>query len=441
MKILLINNNPVVSRLTALSARKENVELDEIRTISELKASKYDIIFVDGESYNNDVSNIIRNSGVEKRVLFYVQGGDEHQSIFTKTILKPFLPSEVSEILRDTKVTILKSKEKSKEKKKEKNVNFSDLAEENSQKDLEVLNIIENKEPTQQKKTTKETEALIALASVATAVSVDASLTDDKSVKEKLDLEDVKKETLEIKKDSFDEKLEEAFPMKSEDEIKVAEVVKKDTPKIEINSKKDMFDLDDDIFDLDNTKETKMSDSNLFELDEKKDALNNKIDNDLFEIDKEIKKDILEDAPLDFDIESKDEVSFESKKIEIEPKTTPKIETKILDNHEIANIKDIIDEKDGAENLTEIPTSLMSIQEKNEDKKEEKIIEDKKVIKEKEKEKEKVLEKSYSTENNFGQLSTGDAMAHTLSKLPVEDLRKLLRGAKVNISIEFSNEV
>jgi len=28
MKILLINTNPVVSRLTALSARKEGVELD-----------------------------------------------------------------------------------------------------------------------------------------------------------------------------------------------------------------------------------------------------------------------------------------------------------------------------------------------------------------------------------------------------------------------------
>ena len=34
MKILLVNSNPVVSRLTALSARKESVKLDEIKDIS-----------------------------------------------------------------------------------------------------------------------------------------------------------------------------------------------------------------------------------------------------------------------------------------------------------------------------------------------------------------------------------------------------------------------
>ncbi len=45
MKILLINTNPVVSRLTALSARKEGVELDEVRDVSEIdNIDIYDII-------------------------------------------------------------------------------------------------------------------------------------------------------------------------------------------------------------------------------------------------------------------------------------------------------------------------------------------------------------------------------------------------------------
>ena len=49
--------------------------------------------------------------------------------------------------------------------------------------------------------------------------------------------------------------------------------------------------------------------------------------------------------------------------------------------------------------------------------------------------------KKKNKNKSFEKLSTGDAIAHTLNKLPVEDLRKLLRGAKVNVSIEFPNDI
>ncbi|MCK5853704.1 MAG: hypothetical protein KAG56_00695 [Sulfurovaceae bacterium] len=432
MKILLINNNPVVSRLTALSARKENISLDEIKTISELKANDYNIIFVDGESYNNDVSNILRNSGVKRRVLFYTQGDDNEKSIFTQTILKPFLPSEVSEILRKTKVEMLKEKEVSKE-----SVDFNNLVKENKENELEVLNIMEKEESKEkdiiEKITIKEdiieeksepsTVPIIPLA-VATATTT---------------------ALLSEKEDKFDEKIKEAFPISLDEISDINEKEKKN------DHKENMFDLDDNLFELNDKKETPKEsiDSDLFEIDDKKDALNDKIGNDLFEIDKEIKKEILTDVPLDFDIESKDEVSFEPT---IEKKVEPKIATKILDNNEISNIKDILNEKEGAESLTAVPASLMSIKEKSEEKiieeVEEKSIEnitDKKETSNKQEtffeeeinEEQSALKKKKKSEEK---LSTGAAIAHTLSKLPVADLRKLLRGAKVNISIEFPNE-
>ena len=399
MKILLINNNPVVSRLTALSARKENIEIDEIKNISELRASNYDIIFVDGESYNNDVSNIIRNSGVEKRVLFYSQGEEDTQSFFTQSILKPFLPSEVSEILRESKLSLLKEKEEKKKEDSKKSVIFDDLVEGKREKELEVLNVVE-------------------------------------------------------KKDKFDEKLEEAFPLdidglsnNTTSEIQLEESDKKETKKYE----KDMFTLDDDLFELDDKKDTTKDINNI-----------DNMDSDLFELDKEIKKDILDDnAPLDFDLESKEEVDFESKtekeievpkvdgikeeiKLEKEPEITPLKEiesnnmTKILDNTEISNIKDILDGKEGAESLTTVPASLMSI--------EKKIIEEENFSDENSLDMESIeafttKKKKKNKNKSLEKLSTGDAIAHTLNKLPVEDLRKLLRGAKVNVSIEFPNDI
>jgi uncharacterized membrane protein len=387
MKILLINNNPVVSRLTALSARKENISLDEIKNISELKASDYNIIFVDGESYNNDVSNIIRNSGVEKRVLFYAQGEEPHKSVFTKTILKPFLPSEVSEILREMKVTFLKSK------KEEKSINFQDLVEETKEKELEVFNI---KEP------------IVALAS-----------TDKKPIEEEKKIEE---EKIDLEKDGFDLKIEKPFPLDLDDNKEKKRVEKESN-----NHKKDMFDLDSD----------------LFEIDDKKESLKEGFDDDLFEIDKEIKKDILDDSPLDFDTESKNEVYFSSEtpkvkkeeeliSVEKEPKedtkitNKPEVTTKVLNNDDIADIKDILEEKEGSEELTEIPNSLMSVKELGNDS----------LVADAQAEIQKKKKKKHSNE-----LTTEDAIAHTLSKLPIKDLRRLLRGATINISIQFPNDV
>ena len=411
MKILLINNNPVVSRLTALSARKENVSLDEIKNISELKASNYNIIFVDGESFNNDVSNIIRNSGVEKRVLFYSQGEEDNQSMFTQTILKPFLPSEVSEILRDSKLSLLKEKEESKKEEIKKPVVFDDLVEENREKELETLNVLDEKETSKDDSTTK--------LAVATA-----------------------KSTVTEQKDKFDKKLEEAFPLNLDTLSESEESDKKE----EKNHEKDMFELDDDLFSLEDKKDTAK---------ESLDSVTS-VDSDLFEIDKKIKDDILDDnVPLEFDLESKEEVNFEPKPevskedMELEKELKPDNTTKVLDNSEISNIKDILDEKDGAETLTQIPTSLMSINEKDE-KDEKNIIETEAVEDSVEEESltESREESSVQSEKNkkkkkknSDKLTTGDAIAQTLKKLPVEDLRKLLRGAKIDISIQFPNEL
>ena len=55
MKILLINANPVVSRLLALCTREGHLLLDEVTDVNEVKNVVYDLIFVDDGSYVEDI--------------------------------------------------------------------------------------------------------------------------------------------------------------------------------------------------------------------------------------------------------------------------------------------------------------------------------------------------------------------------------------------------
>jgi len=97
MNILLINNNPVVSRLLSLCTRDESIILEEIIKIGECKRDNYDIVFVDESSYKGKVQNLNEYLTIEKKVLFT----HTDMSIFDFDVLieKPFLPSQVLEVL------------------------------------------------------------------------------------------------------------------------------------------------------------------------------------------------------------------------------------------------------------------------------------------------------------------------------------------------------
>jgi len=233
MKILLINNNPVVSRLTALSARKEDIEIDEIQEVTELNSDTYDIVFVDGDSWSKDVSDVIaENMKVKRTVLFYTEEDKEEKKSFDITILKPFLPSEVSTVIRSVE----------------------DLEEVSAEQEkiTEDFNLLENEKQ-------EPKEELF-------------SLDDDVLLDEKVE---EKKEEV---KSSFDEKLKEAFPLKingfdDEEESKKEEIdLELDEELFSLDNKIEEreelleFDLDDKLFE--EKEEPKMEEEELFTLDE-----------------------------------------------------------------------------------------------------------------------------------------------------------------------------
>ena len=97
MNILLINNNPVVSRLLALCTRGGHIGLDEVKHVEDMKDVKYDILFVDDASYADDMDVLLDDRSIRKKV--FISYNEEKMKGFDKTIKKPFLPSQIMNVI------------------------------------------------------------------------------------------------------------------------------------------------------------------------------------------------------------------------------------------------------------------------------------------------------------------------------------------------------
>jgi hypothetical protein len=103
VKILLINFNPVVSRLFALCTRDAHIELDEVEDIDTVEKEKYyDLMFVDDASYVDSVKEFIGNQNIGKKVFISYEPGTIPG--FNITLKKPFLPSQILSIMENVTV-------------------------------------------------------------------------------------------------------------------------------------------------------------------------------------------------------------------------------------------------------------------------------------------------------------------------------------------------
>ena len=97
MNILLINDNPVVSRLLALCTRDEHMVLEEVSGVSTIQHGSYDVVFIDDASYEADVLNIGDILTIGKKIL--LTNEDAANTGFDMSIKKPFLPSQIIDVL------------------------------------------------------------------------------------------------------------------------------------------------------------------------------------------------------------------------------------------------------------------------------------------------------------------------------------------------------
>ncbi len=103
MKILLINSNPVVSRLVAMSVQNEDIALEEVKQASEIDSKRrYDLIMIDDMSYTEKVAEAIARIESLGRIFFSGrESGEEIGREIDVVIKKPFLPSQVDSVIRE----------------------------------------------------------------------------------------------------------------------------------------------------------------------------------------------------------------------------------------------------------------------------------------------------------------------------------------------------
>jgi len=101
MRILLVNANPVVSHLVSLNIRdNEGVLFDEITGEELIPEKRYDVVFIDEKCCHNDkMRYYVQRVNAGKKILFSTQKTHSIEGI-DRVIRKPFLPSEIDEVLQ-----------------------------------------------------------------------------------------------------------------------------------------------------------------------------------------------------------------------------------------------------------------------------------------------------------------------------------------------------
>ncbi|MCB4778285.1 MAG: hypothetical protein LGB53_01475 [Sulfurovum sp.] len=105
MNILLINTNPVVSRLISLCTHNDkSIVFEEIMDVTEASENTYDIIFVDHASYDDQVVFLDQIANIGKLVFLSSYDTDEEVAKkFDIVVKKPFLPSQIQAIVDQVK--------------------------------------------------------------------------------------------------------------------------------------------------------------------------------------------------------------------------------------------------------------------------------------------------------------------------------------------------
>ena len=136
MHLLLINDNPAVSRLVTLSAEKMGHSVTEINDFDSFDGNKYEITFVDSELYNSEAVDMFKNMGLSSHLVYVGSRGSEKPINMDSMVEKPFLPTDLISLITKIEGTL--------DGRKEEPLNDDEdeiLAEENLEESIEDFNV------------------------------------------------------------------------------------------------------------------------------------------------------------------------------------------------------------------------------------------------------------------------------------------------------------
>ncbi|MBN2896242.1 MAG: hypothetical protein JXK05_10190 [Campylobacterales bacterium] len=99
MRVLLFNENPVVTKLVTLSAQKAGHTLQLSKDASLQEAASYDLLIVDDALYNEQNMALLEKKLQVGQKLLMANRGVAQPETFDYLIYKPFLPTDLVELL------------------------------------------------------------------------------------------------------------------------------------------------------------------------------------------------------------------------------------------------------------------------------------------------------------------------------------------------------
>ncbi|EAI2803675.1 hypothetical protein LJI22_000038 [Campylobacter jejuni] len=430
MKILLLNENPVVSRLVSLSAKKMSYDFEELNAYSE-NLGNYDVIVVDSDT--PAPLKILKEKC--DRLIFLAPRNQNVEDIDAQILQKPFLPTDFLNLLNNkdaNKHTSIDLPMLSNDENPYAdisldldNLNLDDLPDENSldinSEGMEDLSFDDDAQDDNSNKTLEtqnlEHETIKEQTQEDTQIDLDLTLEDGESEKEDLSQEHTALDT-EPSLDELDDKNDEDLEDNKELQANISDF--DDLPEVEEQEKEmDFDDLPEDAEFLGQAKYNEESEENLEEFapvveediqDEIDDFASNLSTQD------QIKEELAQLDELDYGIDSDN-----SSKVLEDFKDEPILDDKELGTNEeevvVPNLNisdfDTLKESDIQEALGE------EILEKNE----EPIVSD--------------VTKDDNSEEIVNELSQSIAGAIT-SSIKDDTLKAALKGMNMNININIS---
>ncbi len=111
MNILLLNDNPVVTKLVTLSAQKTGSEILIVNNVEEILGGSYDLLIIDEALYTPDLMDELKSKISYKRSLYMLSRGSQSVDEFDHEVKKPFLPTDLVELLSSISTAVLKMKD------------------------------------------------------------------------------------------------------------------------------------------------------------------------------------------------------------------------------------------------------------------------------------------------------------------------------------------
>ncbi len=99
MQVLLINQNATIERLVKLSSGKLGYELVSAKDILEVENGVYDFIIIDSDLYNEEEFTALKQKFSASKYILIVTKGSDRPDGFDVYVEKPFLPTELVDIL------------------------------------------------------------------------------------------------------------------------------------------------------------------------------------------------------------------------------------------------------------------------------------------------------------------------------------------------------